>query len=205
VHTLPDGSIVSLHAGSQIRYAAKFDSKIRKVELNGEAYFEVTHDKTKPFVVASGDARVKVLGTKFNVNTSKAAGTMEVVLTSGKVSVFYRRSPQDNVLLMPGEKAVLLVSQKQISKSANTDPNYLAWKTLVLTFNDETLGQVINTLQNVYQTTIILKDPQLSGCRVTASFSGQSLQSVLQVLKETLDLQVAENGNRIELSGKSCR
>ena len=202
---LPDGSVVSLHSGAQIKYPAKFDSKIRKVELKGEAYFEVAHDKTKPFVVASGDARVEVLGTKFNINTTKATGTMEVVLTSGKVSVFYKRSPQQNVLLLPGEKAVLLVDQKQISKSANSDPNYMAWKTRVLTFNDETLAQVVNTLQNVYQATITLKDPQLSECRVTASFSDQSLQSVLQVLKETLDLQVTGNGKRIELSGKSCR
>lgn len=202
---LPDGSLVSLHAGSQIKYPAKFDSKIRKVELKGEAYFEVTHDKSKPFIVVSGDARVEVLGTKFNVNTNKTDGTMEVVLTRGKVSVFYKRSPQQNVLLLPGEKAVLLFDQKQISKSANSDPNYMAWKTRVLTFNDETLAQVVNTLQNVYQTPITLKDPQLSGCRVTASFSDQSLNSVLQVLKETLDLQVTENGKMVELSGKACR
>jgi ferric-dicitrate binding protein FerR (iron transport regulator) len=205
VHVLPDGSVVSLHAGSQISYAAKFDSKIRKVELKGEAYFEVAHDKTKPFVVASGDARVKVLGTKFNVNTNTSDGTMEVVLTSGKVSVFFKRSPQKNVSLNPGEKAVLLVDQKQISKSPNADPNYMAWKTKVLVFDNETLAQVLNTLQNVYQTPVTLTDPALSECRVTASFDGQSLESVLQVIKETLDLHVTQNGKTIEISGKSCR
>jgi len=202
---LPDGSVVSLHAGSQITYPAAFDSKIRKVELKGEAYFEVTHDKTKPFVVASGDARIEVLGTKFNVNTKKAAGTMEVVLTSGKVSVFYNKSPQENVFLNPGEKAVLLTEQKQISKSTNTDPNYMAWKTRVLVFDNETLSEVINTLQNVYQTPVKLADPNLSGCRVTASFNDQSFASVLQVLKETLDLQVKQNGKVVEISGNGCK
>lgn len=205
VHVLPDGTVVSLHAGSQITYPATFDSKIRKVELKGEAYFEVTHDKTKPFIVASGDARVEVLGTKFNVNTKTAAGTMEVVLTTGKVSVFYRRNRQENVLLNPGEKAVLHPEQKLISKTDNTDPNYMAWKTRILVFDDETFAQVINTLQNVYQTPVTLADPALSECRVTASFNDQSLESVLQVLKETLDLQVVQKGKIIEITGKGCK
>jgi len=205
VHILPDGTVVSLHAGSQIKYPAAFDSKIRKIELIGEAYFEVTHDKTKPFIVASGDARVEVLGTKFNVNTKTAAGTMEVILTNGRVSVFYKRTPQEHVLLNPGEKAILQPEQKQISKATNTDPNYMAWKTKVLVFDNETLAQVVNTLQTVYQIHVTLADPTLSECRVTASFNDQSLESVLEVIKVTLDLQVKQNGNIIELSGKSCK
>lgn len=201
---LPDGSVVSLHAGSQITYPAKFASNTRNVELKGEAYFKVTHDKTKPFIVSSGDARVEVLGTQFNVNTNSPSGAMEVVLTSGKVSVYYKAKPADNVLLMPGEKAIVNAGQKQISKSANSDINYMAWKTRMLVFDNETLGQVVNTLRNVYQTPITLADAQLSECRVTASFNAQSLESVLQVIKETLDLQLKQNGKEIVISGKGC-
>jgi transmembrane sensor len=201
---LPDGSVVALHAGSQITYPEVFSSTTRKVELKGEAYFKVMHDRTKPFIVASGDARVEVLGTRFNVNTSTSAGTMEVVLTNGKVSVYYKANPEQNVLMSPGEKAVLLSEKELISKSTNTDPNYMAWKTRVLEFDNETLDQVVNTLQNVYQTPVKLGNPALSGCRVTASFNDQSLESVLQVIKETLDLQVKQNGKVIEVSGSGC-
>jgi ferric-dicitrate binding protein FerR (iron transport regulator) len=81
----------------------------------------------------------------------------------------------------------------------------MAWKTRELVFDNETLAEVVNTLQNVYQTPVTLADSQLSGCRITASFNDQSLESVLQVLKETLDLQVKQEGNRIEISGKSCK
>ena len=202
---LPDGSVVSLHAGSQIIYPEKFASNHRNVELKGEAYFKVAHDRTKPFVVASGDARVEVLGTQFNVNTYSSDGAMEVVLTSGKVSVYYKANPKQNVLLMPGEKAELNVVQKQIHKSANTDPNYMAWKTHILTFENENLAQVIATLQKVYQTPILLSDNQLAGCRVTVSFNDQTLGSILEVLKETLDLQINQNGNTIVVSGKGCK
>jgi len=201
---LPDGSVVSLHKGSQIKYPSSFASGTRNVELKGEAYFKVTQDKTKPFIVASGDARVEVLGTQFNVNTKTSSGAMEVVLTSGKVSVYYEEKPLVNVMLMPGEKAVVYTENKLISKSANTDVNYLAWKTRLLEFDNETLAEVINTLQNVYQTPVTLADNQLAGCRVTASFNNQSLESVLKVIEETLDLQVKQNGNGIEISGKGC-
>ncbi len=202
---LPDGSVVSLHAGSQIKYPATFASNSRKVELIGEAYFKVTHDKTKPFIVSYGDANVEVIGTQFNVNTHASTGNMEVVLTSGKVSAYFNAHPKDNIVLVPGEKAVLTAEQNLISKSTNTDPNYMAWKTKVLVFDNETLAQVVNTLQSVYQTPVTLADNALAECRVTASFNGQSLQSVLQVIKETLDLQVKQNGKTIEISGKSCK
>jgi transmembrane sensor len=204
-HVLPDGTVVSLHAGSQITYPEEFAANTRRVDLQGEAYFKVTHDKTKPFVVSSGNARIEVLGTQFNVNTKASAGTIEVVLTSGKISLYFKSHPKENILLDPGEKAVLRTEQNLISKSTNTDPNYMAWKTKVLVFDNETLAKVVNTLQNVYQTPVTLADPALSECRVTASFDGQSLESVLQVIKETLDLKVKQNGKTIEISGKSCR
>jgi ferric-dicitrate binding protein FerR (iron transport regulator) len=202
---LPDGSVVSLHAGSQITYPEKFSLGTRTIELKGEAYFKVSYDKTKPFIMASGDARVEVLGTEFNVNTNSPAGNMEVVLTTGKVSVYYSEKPKENVLLLPGEKAELLTGQKFIRKETNTDPNYMAWKTRVLVFENETLGQVVQTLQQVYQSPITLSDQQLTGCRVTASFNDQSLESVLQVLTETLDLQVKMYGKHINISGNGCK
>jgi transmembrane sensor len=201
---LPDGSVVYLHAGSQITYPEKFSSEKRNVELEGKAYFEVAHDKTKPFIVASGDARVEVIGTRFNVNTRKSGGSIEVVLTSGKVSLYFKGKAKDNVLLMPGEKAEVYTGKKLISKTLNTDPNYMAWKTKIIVFNDESLNEVVKTLQDVYQTPVRLVNPQLSQCRVTASFNDQSLLSVLEVIKETLGLQVKHNGNSIELTGNGC-
>jgi ferric-dicitrate binding protein FerR (iron transport regulator) len=81
----------------------------------------------------------------------------------------------------------------------------MAWKTHVLVFENETLAQVVRTLQNVYQIPVKLAEPALSECRVTASFDNQSLESVLLVIKETLDLQIKQTGNVIEISGNGCK
>ncbi len=202
---LPDGSVVSLHAGSQLTYPEVFTTKSRNVQLKGEAYFKVAHDASKPFIVASGDAMVEVLGTEFNVNSNSTSGNTEVVLTTGKVSVYYIENPSEKVLLSPGEKAELIADQMFIRKQTNTDPNYMAWKTRVLVFDNETLSQVVKTLRSVYQTSITLTDNESAECRVTASFNDQSLQSVLEVLKETLELQVQMDGENISISGNGCK
>jgi transmembrane sensor len=202
---LPDGSMVSLHAGSRISYPERFSSKKRNVMLDGEAYFKVARNELKPFIVASGDARVEVLGTQFNVNTRKSAGKMEVVLTNGKVSVYYRGKQKDKVLLMPGEKAEIFPISKVINKTINTDPNYMAWKTMIIVFDDQPLQEVVSTLQNIYQKNITISGPQLAQCRVSASFNNQSLQSVLEVISETLDLKVKYNKESVELTGNGCR
>ena len=201
---LPDGSLVSLYPGSELSYTDNFTSEHRNVTLKGEAYFKVVHDEARPFVVSVGESRVEVLGTQFNVNTSTASGNMEVVLTSGKVSVYFNGNPKQNTVLVPGEKAVVKATEKQIEKMTNADANYMAWKTLELEFNNQPLAEVAATLSKVYHTQILLTDDAIGNCRVTSSFSKQSLESVLNVMKQTLDLQIKKNGNRYEISGKPC-
>ena len=126
--TLPDGSLVTLNAGSHLEYPAVFDHLKRGVQLRGEAYFEVTHNTGKPFVIYYNNARVEVLGTRFYVNTNAEDGKMEVVLKEGSVSVYFKNRPNESVTLTPGEKAEITPDQTAIRKRMNDDENYLAWK-----------------------------------------------------------------------------
>jgi transmembrane sensor len=116
---LPDGTAVVLNLGSMITYPDKFAGDKRKIDISGEAYFNVKPDKTKPFVIASGDARVEVLGTSFNINTRSSSGKMEVVLTEGKVSVYYKDRKAEKLILAPGEKAEIETAGHRIEKSTN--------------------------------------------------------------------------------------
>jgi ferric-dicitrate binding protein FerR (iron transport regulator) len=204
-HALPDGSIVTLSAGSEISYNKGFGKNTRDVELSGEAYFEVTPDASHPFVVSGNDARIEVLGTAFNVRAKENEEQVEVVLTSGKVSLYFAGSPDKKEFLDPGESASLNVKNKEIGVSANADPNYLAWKTRLITFDDASLSEVAETLTNVYRRKFVLDNQLLNNCRLTATFDNQSLESVLGIIGNTLDVEFRENDGITVIYGSGCK
>ncbi|MEN8224099.1 MAG: FecR domain-containing protein [Bacteroidota bacterium] len=200
--TLPDGTQITLNTGSSLHYPSKFKGKERKVSLEGEAYFDVAHNKKKAFVINAKEMQIRVLGTSFYVNTRADDKTMEVVLMSGSVQINYK---DKEMLLEPGDKAVVLTSFGEIVKQENNNPNLLAWKTRKLQFNDTPLGEIVDILKKVYQKDILVLNPDVLNCRITATFNGQSLEAVLLVLQSTIDIKVKPNGKVIEISGEGCQ
>ena len=201
---LPDGTAVTLNAGSTIEYPSGFKSHERDVKLKGEAWFEVTHDKSRPFIITAGKVKVRVLGTSFYVNTGSGNGKMEVILASGQVAIYYDNNETEKVILEPGEKADISINNQIISKEINDDPNYLAWKTKRLVFENTSLGEVTGMLCKVYCVKIKITNPELSQCRLTATFDNQTIGSVLNVIGETLNLRIIKNGDLTEISGNGC-
>ena len=202
--TLPDGSVITLYKGAVIEYAEGFSESTRNVTLEGEAYFEVKHDEKRPFVVSGRNARIEVLGTSFNVNTNAGNGRIGVVLTTGKVSLYFRGKKAEQVILNPGETAEISTSEKSIITIANPDPNYMAWKTKEISFENTSLRKVMETLGKVYGTEIRLASQALSDCSLTASFDKQPLTSVLNVISATLDLQISEKNGTWFVDGPGC-
>jgi ferric-dicitrate binding protein FerR (iron transport regulator) len=196
--------VVTLNSGATLSYPSGFTGSFRKVTLQGEAWFEVAHDKTKPFIVAAENIRIRVVGTSFSVNTKTVENTKEVILSSGIVKVYDETHPEKTTLLLPGEKAEITETDNAIQKTRNDDINFLAWKTQHLVFNSTPLNEVAALLTKVYRTNIRLSDERLSKCTITATFDKQSLESVLNVLKATLDLQIRSNGAGFDLSGRGC-
>ena len=203
--TLPDGTVVTLNAGATLVYPSRFDGFFRKVTLQGEAWFEVAHDKSKPFIISADNTRVQVVGTSFFMNTKTYRNNKEVILSSGQIKVYFTERPAQLVMLSPGEKAELITGDHAIIKSRNEDENYLAWKTKHLIFSNTPLNEVAVTLTKVYHTRIRISSDRLNDCRITTTFDKQSLESVLNVLKATLDLQIRNTGAGIEISGHGCR
>lgn len=201
---LPDGSIVSLFKGSEIEYPSQFKGNKREVRLEGEAYFNVKRDITKPFIVSGNNARIEVLGTSFNVNTKASGDEVSVVLTSGKVSLYFEGGESENIILQPGEKAKMNNSKKVITTGINADPNYMAWKTGRIVFENSSLDQVISTLNKVYDQKFRLGNPQLSGCSLTATFDQQPLGSVIKVIEATLDVEITKVEGALVINGLGC-
>ena len=200
--TLPDGTQVALNTGSVLYYPSIFQGEERKVALEGEAYFDVTHNKDKAFVIEAGKLEIRVLGTSFYVNTETSENTVEVALISGKVALQYN---DQKIYLEPGEKATVHKNSGEMTSHKFNDPNLLAWKTHTLQFNDTPLNEIIEVLEKVYKKDIAILNPELNNCRITATFKGQSLEAVLLVLQSTIDVTARPNGNRIELSGTGCQ
>ncbi|MGL6267092.1 MAG: FecR family protein, partial [Chitinophagaceae bacterium] len=106
--SLPDGSQVWLNAGSRLDYnSAEFNKSLREVNLSGEAYFDITHNHQKPFIVSSGNTRIKVLGTMFNVKAYPEEQKIETSLIKGSVEITINDRPFDKYILSPNEKLVI--------------------------------------------------------------------------------------------------
>jgi ferric-dicitrate binding protein FerR (iron transport regulator) len=203
-HVLPDGSVVTLYKGSKIGYPASFVKETRNVTLEGEANFIVQHDKKHPFIVSGNNLRVMVLGTEFNVNTKAGEGEINVVLESGTVSLFFKGNESENLILKPGEAAFINTNEKSMQKSVNTNPNYNAWLTGNIVFNNTRLEEVAEILAKVYHVEIEL-DENLKDCTLTATFEKQSFDQVINVISETLGIKDSRQKDNIIYLDGNCQ
>ena len=194
---LADGSKLVLNAGSEVKYPEKFGSHGREVYFWGEAFFEIAPDPTRPFVIETGDARIKVLGTSFNVKAFPETGITEVVVNSGTVLFYHvdnNNSILGQVILQKGDKGVYNRLTHKLVKMENDDINFISWKTGVLVFNETPLNEVITVVGNKYGVKFHTENKRLSRLKLTATFDNESLDSVLEVLSLVHKLQFTHNG-----------
>ena len=198
---LPDGSKVFINKNSELSYAADKDGQ-RNVTLTGEAFFEVVHDEKKPFVIHTGGLLIRDIGTAFNVKAIPGNPGVEVSVESGEVQ-FYSAA-NAGVTLKQGEKAVYHLASARFSKST-LDPseNTLSYKTRSCEFKEAPLTEVIDQLNDVYNSRIRLKDQSLAIERVSVSFHNESLDMILNILSETLDLEAEKTDSVIFLKRKA--
>lgn len=203
VVTLSDGSVVTLNAGSTLKYNLE-DPEQRKVVLEGEAFFEVAQDAERPFIVEAGSAVVQVLGTSFNINAYDQNGIVEVTVATGLVTMAAKNRMDNQIILNPGNSGIYDENAKRLELFSNADPNALAWKTRDIVFSETPLGEVVKVISHVYQARIRLDDASLSSCPITVSFHDQELGAVLSVITNTLDLQMERRDGVVVLSGEGC-
>jgi transmembrane sensor len=199
--TLPDGSMTSLNRDSRLEYTATFTGETREVSLSGEAFFEVAHNADQPFVVHAGAMDVRVLGTSFNVRAYPGTDSVCVSVRTGKVKC---SAANDTVVIGPGEIAVYNLRTRTLRTSAETDPNTLAWRTRTFEFSNTPLSVAVKKLNEVYGEGIVVKNPQIGNCRLTAVFRNESLDNIVTVIGDALGLQVARKGQTFLLDGNGC-
>lgn len=153
--TLPDGTKVWLNAASTLTYPVQFTGRERRVELEGEAYFEVSSQRNKPFIVLSEGQKVTVFGTSFNVNKYRGQNVGATTLLSGSVEVMntYTMETHD---LIPGQQSLVSLQKINVNDVVDAE-DYLAWKNGFIIMNEATLKDVIPQLERWYDVSFEMK------------------------------------------------
>jgi len=188
---LPDGSRIYLNKGSEISYSKAFKNQ-RAVTLKGEAFFEVMSDPQNPFTVHSGEMLVSVLGTSFNVKQGEQSSDVEVYVKTGLVRVSMEDSEQF-IYLEPEQFGIL--ENRNLSSSVQEDPNYISWKTKDFKFVNSALTEVLQELEESYHVEIQTGDLDLSDMRITTSYSGQSINAILETIGTAFEMSVSQRDN----------
>jgi len=190
--SLPDGSVITLNTRSTIVYPGRFTGNIRPVSLQGEAFFKVSPDKTKPFIIKVNDVTVRVVGTSFNIKSRN--GKTEVIVETGIVQVSKK---QNSIDLNPGEQVTVTNDQALLAKQQSRGKLYNYYLTGQLVCDRTPLSEVVSTLNEVYSTHIVIANKSLENLPITTTFKGQSLDEVLDVISGTFKITVIRNNQQI--------
>jgi len=204
---MADGSNVTLNTDSQIRIALT-DTE-RRVELgHGEAFFEVSKDPKRPFVVRAGDKRVIAVGTKFSVR--REGDDIEIVVTEGKVRVEDGAAGQDSrvggsadVFLTPGsiaraDDAGVLVQRRTLPEAEE----HLSWRTGWLMFRDQGLADAIAEFNRYSARKIVIQDPAIASLKIEGNFRATNVEAFVRLLESGFPVRAEVRADQILLTAK---
>ena len=183
--TLVDGTNVWLNARTSLSYPAKFGKNNRQVVLDGEAYFDVTKDKSKPFIVQTDNYNVEVLGTQFDVNAYSETGEFETTLMSGSVKVASASDSTQKITLKPNNKVFL--QDGKLHVTAVDDYNPYRWKEGLICFKNETFTSIMKDFEKYYGLTIQVKNKNVFKYVYTGKFrQTDGIDYALRVLQKDI-------------------
>lgn len=178
---LADGSKVWLNAGATIRFPKTFTGKLREIYLTGEAYFDIHHDDSKPFLIHNGKVLTTVLGTAFNIKEDQSRHTLEVTVTRGKVSV----SDDGKLLsiLTPNQQLKINLLNRKPTELNVDAQTVIAWQDAEIVFDDITFEDAAIQLEQNFNVKIAFRNDQLKNCRFSGSaLKGDNLDKILEVI-----------------------
>jgi transmembrane sensor len=190
--TLSDGTLVYMNSASSLKFPVTFSNKERVVELSGEAYFEVSHNKQKPFKVMTNQQVVEVLGTHFNINSFGVDNSVKTVLEEGSVKVYSKTVAK---LLKPGQQSI--VKKDEIEVADADVEEALAWKNGYFRFNNESIKSVMPKLARWYDVEVVF-DEQVTDVGFYGTISrSKNVREVLKMLEYTKGVHFKIEGRRI--------
>lgn len=195
---LSDGTAIVLNSGTTIKYPIYFlPNQKREVFLTGEAYFEVSKDSLRQFVVSTENQEVVVYGTKFNVSAYENEAFTKTVLVEGSVGV---SSGNTKVKIIPGEMAISEKANGHIKIKEVNPLEYIAWTQNKMVFANKKFSEIIKTLERKFDVTIINKYKTLDNQIFNAAFEDESLVEILSLFEKSRPFEFTINGNIITIT-----
>ncbi len=204
---LEDGTKVWLNAGSRMAFPTKFGNKKREVFLEGEAYFEVAHNKNVPFLVNTSDIAVKVLGTRFNLSAYQSDALTETILVEGKVAVTERSAIgflNGETILSPNQKASFSKEKKVFAIANEPDVEFaIAWTEGWFKFSQQSLNDVLNKLKRYYNVQFVFDSGFSTADLITGKLDlKESIDQVMTALADVADIEYRIDGDHIQIGEK---
>ncbi len=182
---LPDSTVVWLNSNTKLQYPTVFAKNTREVHLDGEAYFEVSKNPKRPFLVSTFRGDIRVTGTSFNVDAYANRQEFETALMEGKVEVFVNGQPEKRIALNPQHKAILNNGELQVEEIANYDA-YL-WRKGLIAFKDKTLKDILFQFEKYFDVKIELKPDFTLEHTYTGKFrQSDGIDYALRVLQKSI-------------------
>ena len=217
---LPDGSTVFLNAKSSLVLKKDFNVNTREVTLNGEAYFDVEHNKNKPFKVHTADFNINVLGTAFNVKAYGDGVSSEATLIRGLITMETTSGDGGIITLKPSQKvtfyrAATLQTPQKTTKAFKTKPEIsinhytvikdstiveTAWTQNRIEIYDQDFEEIRQVLEKWYNVEIKFDNPKLANYRFTATFGNESIKQVLEALQKVENFKYEIKNNKVIIS-----
>jgi ferric-dicitrate binding protein FerR (iron transport regulator) len=193
---LTDGSIIDINRHSTLSYPEQFNSKVRNVTLTGEAFFEVSKEKKRPFIIHTDNMNIRVLGTSFNIKAYPKSTINEVTVENGMVEVSSVNGMSKPIVLKAGDKAIFHTENNSLIKVTNNNSNFLSWKTKELIFKNEKLSNALSLIEEVYNVNILVPETiKTDELIISATFDKNTIEHIIQTLNSIHPIHLTYTSN----------
>ncbi len=200
---LSDGTQVKLNAGTKITFPEMFANNERELALQGQAYFDVARDTQRPFIINTGNLKITVLGTSFDVNSFESDNKVRVTVLSGNVRVSIDNQ-DESVILGKNEQLVYNKKMNSYFKQPVDAQKSIAWIQGILRFEDAPLADVFRQLERWYNVEIHLEKNLKVDCTVSGQHKNEGLKSVLDALQFSHGVKYKYDGKQVLINGINC-
>lgn len=198
---LSDESIIHLNSESSVKWRRSFDNESsREIILEGEAFFEVSPDSLRPFIVHTSNISTKVLGTTFNIDSNNE--TIRITVGSGSVGV---KHSETETILSPGQQFTWHPENKKWQIKQVNAEEISAWRSGILVFENTKMDSAAAVLEKWYDTKILFQDNPIRACRITGRFKDEPLIHILDAIREATGIEYKIDNNQVKLMGTYCK